>query len=83
MYFIEEEEIIFQDDFNKSIDFDDYRDYNNKTFNGYESYRDIRDIRGRDYISNRFTHRRINNFYERGRPNPIFRGFRGRRGGRF
>ena len=66
------------DDFNTSLDFDDYRDYNNKTFSGVESYTDIR---GNNYINNRYnTHRRINNFYERGRPNPIFRGFRGRRG---
>ena len=65
------------DELNNTFDYDDYRDYNNKTFNGIDSYTDIR---GKNYISSVFSHRRINNFYERGRPNPIFRGFRGRRG---
>ena len=67
----------FYKEFNNSFTFDDYRDYNNKTFSGVDSYTDIRGN------NSRYSHRRINNFYERGRPNPIFRGFRGRRGGRY
>ena len=56
-----------------SFDYDNYENYNNKTFNAINNF-------------NRFeinSHKRINNFYERGRPNQISRGFRGRRGGRY
>ena len=57
-----------------------YNDYND-SYIGVNSYKNLR----RDYINDRYNkntkHRRNNNFYERGRPNPIFRGFRGRRGG--
>ena len=62
------------DDYNNIFEYDeDYRKYNNNTFNRF-------DFKGRDFDDNRNNHRRINNFYERGRPNPIFRGNRGRRG---
>ena len=68
--------------YTKTDNYDDrYEDYNNRSFDGLESFNDNR----RDYIKRNDRHdsrhnRRINNFYERGRPNSLFRGFRGRRG---
>ena len=66
----------YQDDYDDSFDYDDgNNNYTNRTFNGFDNYNDNK----RDYRNdNRF--RRFNNFYDRGRPNPVSRGFRGRRG---
>ena len=61
------------DNFDKSFDYnDDYKDYNNKTFNGKMHFNDNK---GDSRYNNRSK-----KFYDRGRPNQISRGFRGRRG---
>ena len=63
----------YEDNFNDSYDYDDlYENYNNNTFSSSTNI--FRNNIG--HINN--NHRRISNFYERGRPNPIYRG--GRRG---
>ena len=68
--------------YTKTDNYDDrYEDYNNRSFDRLENINDDR----RNYIKRNDRHdnrqnRRINNFYERGRPNSLFRGFRGRRG---
>ena len=65
----------FEDGYNDSFDYEDGNNsYTNRTFNGFDNYNDNRDYRN----DNRF--KRFNNFYDRGRPNPVSRGFRGRRG---
>ena len=73
-------------DYDRSFDYDDsFEDYNNKTISGLDSYNDNRRgymKRYDRYDNDTLRNRRINNFYDRGRPNPI-RGFRGRRGGRY
>ena len=73
-------------DYNKSFDYEDsFEDYNNKSISGLGSYNDNRRgyMKRYDWYDNdNLLNRRINNFYDRGRPNPI-RGFRGRRGGRY
>ena len=66
-----------------SFDYDDnYDDFNNKSFVGLESFNNRRGYKKNTnrYDTNVYNRRINNNFYERGRPNPIFRGFRGRRG---
>jgi hypothetical protein len=65
----------YEDIFDERYDYDNrYENYNNNTFSSSTNIFS----NNIGYINNR--HRRINNFYERGRPNPISRGFRGRRG---
>ena len=65
----------YDDGFNDSYDYDDkYENYNNSTFKSSTNIFSSKI----GYINN--NNRRFNNFYERGRPNPISRGFRGRRG---
>ena len=65
----------YEDIFDDRYDYDNrYENYNNNTFSSSTNIFS----NNIGYINNR--HRRINNFYERGRPNPISRGFRGRRG---
>ena len=64
-------------DFNKSFDYNGRnKNYNNKTFNTNHKFNIIKD----SINNNRYNSTLRGKFYERGRPNQLSRGVRGRRG---